>query len=94
MARLGSCHDVRAPWLEDVTFIPAALACQQAGAWQARCTIQGSSIGVFIIYPRLMTLQDVMAILPLMLRHGLVPDAVYAGSKSCAALRRSVPVML
>eukprot|EP00439_Symbiodinium_sp_Y106_P073702 s287_g13.t4 len=41
---------------DDVTFIPAALACQQAGAWQ-----------------------DVMAILPLMLRHGLVPDAVYAG---------------
>ena len=41
MARLGSCHDVRAPWLEDVTFIPAALACQQAGAWQARCTIKG-----------------------------------------------------
>ena len=33
--------------------------------------------------PRIMTLQDVMAILPLMLRHRLVPDAVYAGSKSC-----------
>ncbi|OLP84937.1 Pentatricopeptide repeat-containing protein, chloroplastic [Symbiodinium microadriaticum] len=41
---------------DDVTFIPPALACQQAGAWQ-----------------------DVMAILPLMLRHRLVPDAVYAG---------------